>query len=93
MYNVHDELVARKKMEETGGNLGDVKFVRATWMSDGSHWPGTWLSDEPDHSRGDHAGIIQVRISYWFLLFYHVMWHYRDNIFVKFEFGNYMDLS
>ncbi|KAF3336529.1 cellulose synthase-like protein D5 [Carex littledalei] len=62
-YNAHDELVARKKMEETGGNLGDVKFVRATWMSDGSHWPGTWLSAEPDHSRGDHAGIIQVMLA------------------------------
>lgn len=29
-------------------------------MSDGSHWPGTWASAETDHSRGDHAGIIQV---------------------------------
>jgi 1,4-beta-D-xylan synthase len=60
-YNAHDELLARKKMEENGGNLGDVKFVRATWMSDGSHWPGAWLSADSDHSRGDHAGIIQVR--------------------------------
>lgn len=66
-YNAHDELLARKKMEENGGNLSDVKFVRATWMSDGSHWPGTWLSAEPDHSRGDHAGIIQVG-SFPFLL-------------------------
>jgi len=34
--------------------------VKATWMSDGSQWPGTWLTSAPDHSRGDHAGIIQV---------------------------------
>jgi 1,4-beta-D-xylan synthase len=37
-----------------------VKVPKATWMSDGSHWPGTWASGEADHSRGDHAGIIQV---------------------------------
>ncbi|KAJ4772322.1 Cellulose synthase family protein [Rhynchospora pubera] len=62
-YNAHDELVARKKMEENGENVGDAKFVRATWMADGSHWPGTWLTAGPDHSRGDHAGIIQVMLA------------------------------
>jgi 1,4-beta-D-xylan synthase len=35
-------------------------IVKATWMSDGSHWLGTWLAAAPDHSCGDHACIIQV---------------------------------
>lgn len=37
--------------------------VKATWMSDGSHWPGTWFSADDDHSRGDHAGIIQAMLA------------------------------
>ena len=48
------------KSFELGNPTETVKVPRATWMSDGSHWPGTWASGEADHSRGDHAGIIQV---------------------------------
>ena len=62
-YNVHEELRAKKKQMEMmmGGNPEEaVKVAKATWMSDGSHWPGTWSSGETDNSRGDHAGIIQV---------------------------------
>ncbi|CAH8357013.1 unnamed protein product [Eruca vesicaria subsp. sativa] len=33
---------------------------KATWMSDGTHWPGTWTVPCQNHSRGDHASIIQV---------------------------------
>ncbi|CAN8313934.1 unnamed protein product [Cochlearia groenlandica] len=33
---------------------------KATWMSDGTHWPGTWSVPCPHHSKGDHASIIQV---------------------------------
>ncbi|XP_072998241.1 cellulose synthase-like protein D4 [Typha latifolia] len=63
-YNAHEELRA-KKQEEMGGNINSepVKVVRATWMSDGSHWPGAWLSADEDHSRGDHAGIIQAMLA------------------------------
>ncbi|XP_010931704.1 cellulose synthase-like protein D5 [Elaeis guineensis] len=63
-YNAHDELRAKKKQEEMGSNLSEpIKVVKATWMSDGSHWPGTWFSPETDHSRGDHAGIIQAMLA------------------------------
>ncbi|KAL5560954.1 hypothetical protein UlMin_030701 [Ulmus minor] len=63
-YNAHEELRAKKKQMEMGGNASDpVKVAKATWMSDGSHWPGTWSSAEPDHSRGDHAGIIQAMLA------------------------------
>ncbi|KAH9605587.1 hypothetical protein KSS87_004836 [Heliosperma pusillum] len=63
-YNAHEELRAKKKQMEAGGNLSEpLKVHRATWMSDGSHWPGTWASAETDHSRGDHAGIIQAMLA------------------------------
>ncbi|KAI5424956.1 cellulose synthase-like protein D5 [Lathyrus oleraceus] len=63
-YNAHEELRAKKKQMETGSDISDlIKVPRATWMSDGSHWPGTWPSAEPDHSRGDHAGIIQAMLA------------------------------
>ncbi|XVE77565.1 hypothetical protein DITRI_Ditri13aG0073600 [Diplodiscus trichospermus] len=63
-YNAHEELRAKKKQMEMGGNLSDpLKLPKATWMSDGSHWPGTWASAEQDHSKGDHAGIIQAMLA------------------------------
>ncbi|KAI3841795.1 hypothetical protein MKW92_043825 [Papaver armeniacum] len=63
-YNTQEELRAKKKQVELGDNLSDpIKVPKATWMSDGSHWPGTWPSAETDHSRGDHAGIIQAMLA------------------------------
>ncbi|KAE8708703.1 Cellulose synthase-like protein D2 [Hibiscus syriacus] len=63
-YNAHEELRSKKKQMEMGGNLSDpIKIPKATWMSDGSHWPGTWASAESDHSKGDHAGIIQAMLA------------------------------
>ncbi|KAH0459057.1 hypothetical protein IEQ34_011871 [Dendrobium chrysotoxum] len=63
-YNAHEELRAKKKQEEMGASLSEpVKVPKATWMSDGSHWPGTWSSAENEHSRGDHAGIIQAMLA------------------------------
>ncbi|MCO5556335.1 hypothetical protein L7F22_009883 [Adiantum nelumboides] len=32
-------------------------------MADGTHWPGTWAAPTKDHNRGDHAGVIQVRLT------------------------------
>ncbi|XP_027930160.1 cellulose synthase-like protein D5 [Vigna unguiculata] len=63
-YNAHEELRVKKKQMETDANASEpVKVPKATWMSDGSHWPGTWASAEQDHSRGDHAGIIQAMLA------------------------------
>ncbi|XP_039114391.1 cellulose synthase-like protein D5 [Dioscorea cayenensis subsp. rotundata] len=62
-YNAQEEIRA-KKQEAAGGNGTEpIKILKATWMSDGSHWPGTWPSAEQDHSRGDHAGIIQAMLA------------------------------
>ncbi|XP_050203738.1 cellulose synthase-like protein D5 [Mercurialis annua] len=63
-YNAHEELRAKKKHMEMGSDpLEPLMVSKATWMSDGSHWPGTWTSGETDHSRGDHAGIIQAMLA------------------------------
>lgn len=59
--NAREELVAKKKEMQNAGNPFDpIKVPKATWMSDGNHWHGTWASAEADHSKGNHAGIIQV---------------------------------
>ncbi|KAG8093132.1 hypothetical protein GUJ93_ZPchr0012g21488 [Zizania palustris] len=70
-YNTGEELRAkRRQQEEAAAALGadatpqpETAAVKATWMSDGSNWPGTWTSPAPDHSRGDHAGIIQAMLA------------------------------
>ncbi|KAJ4962024.1 hypothetical protein NE237_021934 [Protea cynaroides] len=63
-YNAHEELRAKRKQMEMGSNPSEpLKVPKATWMSDGAHWPGTWSSAEIDHSRGDHAGIIQAMLA------------------------------
>ncbi|KAL4295619.1 hypothetical protein GQ457_12G001800 [Hibiscus cannabinus] len=62
MYN-HREATKEKSLakEKNGGSLPpDFQVEKATWMADGTHWPGTWLNPTADHSKGDHAGILQV---------------------------------
>lgn len=36
---------------------GDAK---ATWMADGTQWPGTWIDPTENHRKGNHAGNVQV---------------------------------
>uniref|UniRef100_A0A0E0BTY9 Uncharacterized protein n=1 Tax=Oryza glumipatula TaxID=40148 RepID=A0A0E0BTY9_9ORYZ len=74
-YNAGEELRARRRQQEEAaaaaaagnGELGaaavETAAVKATWMSDGSHWPGTWTCPAADHARGDHAGIIQAMLA------------------------------
>ncbi|XP_073001388.1 cellulose synthase-like protein D1 [Typha latifolia] len=63
-YHAREEIQAMNKQREKSGDepLEPVKIPKATWMADGTHWPGTWLQPSPDHARGDHAGIIQVML-------------------------------
>ena len=53
-----------KHMRESGN--GDptepIKVQKATWMADGTHWPGTWAVPAREHSKSDHAGILQVML-------------------------------
>ncbi|KAL2545480.1 Cellulose synthase-like protein D3 [Forsythia ovata] len=63
-YNAREEIKAMKLQRQTAGDepLEPVKVSKATWMADGTHWPGTWVVPSPEHSKGDHAGIIQVML-------------------------------
>ncbi|CAN4077279.1 unnamed protein product [Withania somnifera] len=63
-YNAREEIKALKLQRERAGDepLEPIKITKATWMADGTHWPGTWMVGAPEHSRGDHAGIIQVML-------------------------------
>ncbi|EFJ32798.1 cellulose synthase-like D3-1, glycosyltransferase family 2 protein [Selaginella moellendorffii] len=63
-YNAHEEIRAKRYQIESGGDPSEpLNVPKATWMADGTHWPGTWTSSNKDHSRGDHAGIIQVMLA------------------------------
>ncbi|XP_023736254.1 cellulose synthase-like protein D3 [Lactuca sativa] len=63
-YNAREEIKAMKLQKETAGDelLQPIKIPKATWMADATHWPGTWMMPSPEHSKGDHAGIIQVML-------------------------------
>lgn len=61
-YNAHEEIRAKRNQIESGLDPSEpLKVPKATWMADGTHWPGTWVNSGKEHSRGDHAGIIQVQ--------------------------------
>ncbi|XP_022952685.1 cellulose synthase-like protein D4 [Cucurbita moschata] len=62
-FNAREEMKMWKHKKETGGDpMEPIKVQKATWMADGSHWPGTWVVPAGDHSKGDHAGILQVML-------------------------------
>ncbi|KAL5980395.1 Cellulose synthase-like protein D3 [Asimina triloba] len=63
-FHAREEIKAMKLEKQNLDNesLERVKIPKATWMADGTHWPGTWLVPGTEHSRGDHAGIIQVML-------------------------------
>ncbi|KAL0296373.1 UNVERIFIED_CONTAM: Cellulose synthase-like protein D2 [Sesamum radiatum] len=63
-YNAREEIKAMKLRRQTVEDepLEPLKVSKATWMADGTHWPGTLMVSAPEHSRGDHAGIIQVML-------------------------------
>ncbi|KAJ1431081.1 Zinc finger, RING/FYVE/PHD-type [Sesbania bispinosa] len=63
-YNAREEIKAMKLRRENGNDepVENLKIPKATWMADGTHWPGTWTTPAPEHSRGDHASIIQVML-------------------------------
>ncbi|XP_004301655.1 PREDICTED: cellulose synthase-like protein D3 [Fragaria vesca subsp. vesca] len=63
-YNARDEMKAMKLGRAIGNDeaVDKIKIPKATWMADGTHWPGTWAFPAPEHSRGDHASIMQVML-------------------------------
>lgn len=62
-FNAREEMKMIKHLRESGADPSEpVKVQKATWMADGTHWPGTWSASASDHKKGDHAGILQVTI-------------------------------
>ncbi|KAF5772851.1 putative 1,4-beta-D-xylan synthase [Helianthus annuus] len=62
-YNTKEEMKMLHTIRESGIDPTEpIKIKRATWMADGSHWPGTWSNPIRDHAKGDHAGILQVML-------------------------------
>ncbi|CAH2034867.1 unnamed protein product [Thlaspi arvense] len=65
-FNSKDEIKALEKWKNWKLNDQDeesrpsIVAPKATWMSDGTQWPGTWSVPCTNHSKGDHASIIQV---------------------------------
>lgn len=63
-YNVREEIKAMRLWREAANDepMENLKISKATCMTDGTHWPGTWTTPAPEHSRGDHSSIIQVML-------------------------------
>ncbi|KAJ7982762.1 Cellulose synthase [Quillaja saponaria] len=62
-FNAREEMKMLKHMRENSTDpLEPMKVQKATWMADGSHWPGTWAVPSREHAKGDHAGILQVML-------------------------------
>ncbi|RVW41791.1 Cellulose synthase-like protein D3 [Vitis vinifera] len=63
-YHAREEIKAMKLQRQNRDDeaVETVKVPKATWMADGTHWPGTWMNPGSEHSKGDHAGIIQVML-------------------------------
>ncbi|XP_062188301.1 probable mixed-linked glucan synthase 3 [Phragmites australis] len=34
--------------------------AKATWMANGTQWPGTWIEPTENHRKGHHAGIVKI---------------------------------
>ena len=69
-FNTREEVKVLKRWREDNSDepMESLKIPKATWMADSTHWPGTWTVPAPEHSRGDHASIIQVSIQEELLL-------------------------
>ncbi|KAL1820033.1 hypothetical protein ACET3Z_014902 [Daucus carota] len=63
-YHAREEIKAMKQQRQRRDDepLESIKIPKATWMADGTHWPGTWLTPSAEHTKGDHAGVIQVML-------------------------------
>ncbi|KAL8153889.1 LOW QUALITY PROTEIN: hypothetical protein V2J09_011649 [Rumex salicifolius] len=62
-FNAREEMKIMKKMRDAKSDHSEpIRVQKATWMSDATHWPGTWIVPSKEHSKGDHAGILQVML-------------------------------
>ncbi|KAK3125326.1 hypothetical protein QOZ80_7BG0603380 [Eleusine coracana subsp. coracana] len=48
---------------EAYNNAEAKQGTKATWMADGTQWPGTWFDPAENHKKGHHAGIVKVMLN------------------------------
>jgi hypothetical protein len=41
----------------------NTTHINATFMEDGTQWPGTWIDPTENHKKDHHASIVQVKKS------------------------------
>ncbi|KAK8564156.1 hypothetical protein V6N13_005625 [Hibiscus sabdariffa] len=62
-FNAREEMTLLKHLRESGADpMENPKVQKATWMADGTHWHGAWSNAAKEHSKGDHAGVLQVML-------------------------------
>ncbi|KAK3127016.1 hypothetical protein QOZ80_7AG0566960 [Eleusine coracana subsp. coracana] len=49
-----------KRSDQYNRMRDDERDQKATWMTNGTHWPGTWIDPTENHRKGHHAGIAKV---------------------------------
>ncbi|CAM0908138.1 unnamed protein product [Alopecurus aequalis] len=49
-----------KRSDAYNSTKNDQGDAKATWMANGTQWPGTWIDTAENHRKGHHAGIVKV---------------------------------
>ncbi|CAD6217698.1 unnamed protein product [Miscanthus lutarioriparius] len=64
-FKVHLDALFTKIPERSDAYNAEAKEgVKATWMADGTQWPGTWFDPAENHKKGQHAGIVKVMLNH-----------------------------
>ncbi|KAG6486953.1 hypothetical protein ZIOFF_055534 [Zingiber officinale] len=63
-YQLREEIKTMKQRIEVAGDDPVKRISKATWMANGTHWPGTWINPSSEHTEDDHAGVIQKHPDY-----------------------------
>ncbi|KAK3125327.1 hypothetical protein QOZ80_7BG0603390 [Eleusine coracana subsp. coracana] len=50
----------RKRSDEYNSKRTSEGDAKATWMANGTQWPGTWIDPTKNHNKGHHVGIVKV---------------------------------
>ncbi|GMH05343.1 hypothetical protein Nepgr_007183 [Nepenthes gracilis] len=61
-FNAREEMMIKQMRNGEVDPTEPIRVQKASWMADGTHWPGTWAVPAQEHSKGDHAGILQVML-------------------------------
>ncbi|GMH05348.1 hypothetical protein Nepgr_007188 [Nepenthes gracilis] len=60
-FNAREEMMIKQMRNGEADPTEPIRVQKATWMANGTHWPGTWAVSALEHSKGDHAEILQIR--------------------------------